>query len=164
MVYFCIIVFLILSLLVYCCFRSGIYNFLRLSKVSRTYIRKNRNGIKNYLFYCELDRNKPLGILYYLNIVFIFLLSIYFLFTILYVFRIFRFFAVIFTMILALYEIPIILWIARIDALCDYGKPFVLFQKASDSSNYYYSSLAYMLFAVVPVVLSILCIKEGLNL
>ncbi len=59
------------NLLLYAIFRSGIYSYLRLSKMSKAYIKKNRKGFINYWLYHSINKQNSLGILYGLNLIFL---------------------------------------------------------------------------------------------
>ncbi len=50
--------------------RSGIYAKLRLSKHSKSYIRKNTKGFLNYWTYKQINKEHPLGAIYYINIIY----------------------------------------------------------------------------------------------
>ncbi len=65
------IIIVLYNLYLYAMFRVGINDYLRLSKMSKTNIRKSKKGFKNFWFYKAINEKKPLGILYYLNIVFL---------------------------------------------------------------------------------------------
>ena len=69
------LILLMLGLYVYIFFRCGVYAYCRMSKMSKTYIRKNRKGYSNYWLYSRLHKKNDLGALYYLNLVYLFCLS-----------------------------------------------------------------------------------------
>lgn len=52
--------------ILYASFRSGIYAYLRLSKNSKTFIKKSKKGFLNFWFYKKLKRE--LGYAYHLNL------------------------------------------------------------------------------------------------
>ena len=82
MFYFFMIVIAFYNLLLYAIFRSGIYSYLRLSKMSKTYIKKNRKGFINYWLYYSINKQNSLGILYGLNLTFIIATVAFIIFTI----------------------------------------------------------------------------------
>ena len=71
MFYTLFLILVLYNLLLYSIFRSGIYDYIRLSKRSKTYIKKHRKGFKNYWLYTEIHRQNSLDKIYYLNIVFL---------------------------------------------------------------------------------------------
>jgi hypothetical protein len=161
--YFYALLIALYSWLFYAIFRSGIYDLLRLSKRSKSYIRKNRKGIKNYWLYSQIHQEHPLGAVYYLNIVFLFLLLIFSIITILFGYVMFlRIPVVVLATLLCLIEIPSMIWFARIDALSEYGKTFVLLARRRENRGYY-SSVFYISSCIIPVALVILCIKVTLT-
>lgn len=151
--------FTLFTIFIYFWFRSGIYEYLRLSKMSKTYIRKNRKGVINYWFYTQIHKQRPLGYLYHLNAIFLILILLHLFFTI--VFEIFGFgkLVVLFlTVVLCIVELPATIASARYDALAEYGVSFVLLAKRKENVGYYSSITDYLLFAI-SVFLTIMCIK-----
>jgi len=71
------ILIVLLNLCTYFSFRSGISEFLRFKKMSKTNIRKNKKGFRNYWFYQEINKIKPLGWMYFANIIYFFLTLFY---------------------------------------------------------------------------------------
>ena len=71
MFYILNLILVLYNIILYMFFREGIYDFLRLSKVSKTYIKKNRHGVGNYWLFSAIHKQHSLGILYYLNIVYL---------------------------------------------------------------------------------------------
>lgn len=59
--------FSLYSLLLYGYFRSGIYSHLRLRKISKTAIRKNQKGFRNYWLYRDIQKTYGLGFIYGLH-------------------------------------------------------------------------------------------------
>ena len=68
------LILLLLGLFTYMHFRNGVYAYCRTSKMSKSYIRKNTKGISNFWLYSQLHKNKNLGALYYLNLIYLFCL------------------------------------------------------------------------------------------
>ncbi len=155
-------IFWLFTLFTFCIFfwfRSGIYDYLRLSKISKTYIRKNRKGIKNYWFYTRIHKQHPLGYLYHLNAVFLTLILLYLFFLI--IFGIFNFGKLVImflTVSLCIVEIPASIVFARYDALAEYGVSFVVIARRKENVGYY-SSIIFYLLPVITIVLTIMSIK-----
>ena len=130
MFYFYGIVIVLYNLLLYAIFRNGIYDYLRLSKMSNSNIKKNRKGLKNYWMYQSINNQTPLGILYSLN--YIFLISTI-IFTILVIatgfIKMFQPFLVVIAIILCLVEIPSSIIASIYSNKMEYGRAFVFFAK-----------------------------------
>ena len=142
--------FIISELFLYAFFRGSIYDYLRLSRVSKTYISKNRKGIKNYWLYSQIHKEHPLGILYYLNIAYIFSIIAFLLITVfLGRLRVFRIVVAVLSVVMCLIEIPCGIFAVIPDCKAEYGKPFVLFAPRKET-NKIYSSVVYTAFAFVP--------------
>lgn len=160
MFYFYALVLVFFNLFIYVVFRGGIYEYLRLSKISKTYIRKNRKGVNNYWLYSQINREHSLGIIYFLNAIFLYLFIFSSVITILFGYlEISRIPIIVLTIILCLVEIPVLIWFSRIDSLMEYGIPFVLLKKYRHTRGYY-SSVFFMLFWTIPAAFVLLCIKE----
>ena len=68
------LILLLFGFLIYFNFRGGVDSYCRISKMSKSYIRKNKKGISNYWLYSQLHRQNDLGALYYLNLIYLFAL------------------------------------------------------------------------------------------
>lgn len=121
----------------YAIFRSGIYSYLRLSKMSKTYIRKNRKGFINYWFYHAINEQNPLGILYGLNLTFFIATATFMLFSILlgYI-KALQPILFVFSIVLCVIEIPCMIISSIHSDREEYGKPFVLFAKRKYYGGY----------------------------
>ena len=111
----------IFALFVYMSFRFGVDSYLRVTKNSKTFIRKNKKGVLNYWIYKKINNEVGLGYIFYLNIVLL-------VFTILY-----SFFAICFGWAKIL-QMPI----AIINALlCTAQIPAIIFSDAYWNLDYY---------------------------
>ena len=137
MFYFCCILIVFYNLLLYSVFRSGIYDYLRLSKMSKNNIKKNRKGFTNYWFYRTINKLKPIGILYIMN--YIFLISTV-VFTVLAIaigfIRMFRPIILVCAVLLWLIEIPSTILASIYSNKVEYGKVFVFFAKRKYMRGY----------------------------
>ena len=159
MFYFYAILLTLYNWLIYAIFRSTIYNSLRLSKMSKTHIRKNCKGFMNYWFYTQLHQEKNLGFLYYANIIFLIFLLLFSIISIFFGYlEVLKIPITLASSVLCLFEIPILIWCSKIDALTEYGKTFVFLRKRKESVGYY-SSLLYIFSWVIPVTFTFLCIR-----
>ena len=130
MFYFLMIVIAFYNLLLYAIFRGGIYSYLRLSKISKTYIKKTRKGFINYWFYHSINKKKSLGILYGLNLAFFIATISFMLFTItLGYIRGLQVILFVFSVVLCVIEIPCMIIASIHSNKEDYGKPFVFLAK-----------------------------------
>ncbi len=153
MFYLFAFLFVIYQFFLYALFRGAIYDYLRMSKVSKTYIRKNRKGIKNYWLYSQIHKEYSLGALYYINIIYLFSILLFLLMVVLfgqakeaYVLLI------LLAVIICLIEIPCSVFASVIGCKAEFGKPFVLFAIRKETSEIYSSLIDYAA-ALVPVVL-----------
>ena len=137
MFYFFMIVIAFYNLLLYAIFRSGIYSYLRLSKMSNSNIKKNRKGFINYWLYHSINKQQSLGILYGLNLIFFIATITFMLFTISigYIW-VLQPILLTFSIALCVIEIPCMI-IASIQSNNEaYGKPFVFLAKRKHVRGY----------------------------
>lgn len=151
----------IFSIFMYMMFRSGIYSYLRLSKTSKTYIRKNRKGFSNYWFYTKLNKERSLGILYYLNFIFLFSLLLFSVITICFGYLEFmQLPIIILSIVLAAAEIPSSFIATVYDTKEEFGTPFVLWQKSKFMRRYTSSVFDY----TVPTIILFIFIYISIDL
>ena len=130
MFYFLIIIIALYNLLLYANFRSGIYSYLRLSKMSKTYIKKNRKGFINYWLYHSINKQNSIGILYVLNLVFFITTAAFLLFAItLGYIKVLQPILLSFSTLLCVIEIPCVIIASIHSNIEDYGQPFIVFAK-----------------------------------
>ena len=126
MFYFLNIIIAVYNALLFSIFRDGIYDYLRLSKMSETSIRKLGSGFANHWLYRSIKKRLP-PVLYYVNLIF---LS----YTVLFSFFVFFFGfmqklqPIIFVLSagLCIIEIPAIIAASIYTCRREFGKPFVL--------------------------------------
>lgn len=160
MFYFLHIVIVLYNLLLYSIFRGGIYDYLRLSKMSKTNIRKNRKGLKNYWIYQSIHEQHSLGILYGLNILFLTSTIVYSVLVITLGFiKTLQPILFVLSVLLCIVEIPTMALASIYDCKAEFGRSFVLLTKRKES-NGYYSSLLIMFPWWVTAVL--ICVSYGL--
>jgi len=148
-----IICFFIYHIFLYALFRGGIYDYLRLSKVSKTYIRKNRKGIKNYWLYSQIHKEHSLGALYYINIGYLFSILILLVAVVLLgQVKEARNILFLLAAVVCLFEVPCTIFESIMGNRVEFGKSFVLFAIRKETKKIY-SSLIDYLAAFVPVVL-----------
>ena len=137
MFYFYCIVIVLYNILLYCIFRSGIYDYLRLSKMSKNSIKKNRKGFKNYWLYQTIHKQAPLGILYRLNYIFLIFTAIFTVLAIAVGFiQIFRPIVFACSVLLCLIEVPSTILASIYSNKLEYGKAFVFLVKRKHGRGY----------------------------
>ncbi len=68
------LILLLFCFFTYFHFRCGVDSYCRISKMSKRYIRKNKKGASNFWLYSQLHKQNNLGVLYYLNLIYLFAL------------------------------------------------------------------------------------------
>ena len=130
MFYFYCIVIVLYNILLYSIFRGGIYDYLRLSKMSKSNIKKNRKGFKNYWLYQTINKQTPLGILYRLNYVFLIFTAVFTVLAIAVGFiKMFRPIVFACSVLLCLIEVPSTILASIYSNKMEYGKAFVFLAK-----------------------------------
>ena len=146
MFYFLHILIVFYNLFLYFVFRDGIYHYLRLTKMSKSYIKKKQKGYANYWLYRSIHRQHPMGILYRLNLVFLaatIICSV--LIVALGFIKALQPFVLFVSLVLCLIEIPAMAIFSFYDCKAEFGQGFVLFRKRKESNGYYSS-----LFMILP--------------
>jgi hypothetical protein len=140
--YFFMIVIAFYNLLLYAIFRSGIYSYLRLSKMSKSNIKKNRKGVINYWLYYSINKQQSLGILYGLNLIFLIATFTFMVFAITLGFiEALQSILIVFSIVLCTIEIPCMIISSIYSNIENYGKPFVFLAKRKYVRRGYTSSL-----------------------
>ena len=118
------------NLLLYAIFRGGIYSYLRLSKMSKSNIKKNRKGFINYWLYHSINKQTSLGILYGLNFTFLITTVAFLLFVIaLGYIEALQPILLAFSIVLCIIQIPSVIIASVHTNNAEYGKPFILLAK-----------------------------------
>ena len=137
MFYFLMIVIAFYNLLLYAIFRGGIYSYLRLSKMSKTYIKKNRKGFINYWLYYSINKQNSLGILYGLNLIFIIATFTFIVFAITLGFiEALQSILIVFSIVLCTIEIPCMIISSIHSNIENYGKSFIFLAKRKHMRGY----------------------------
>ena len=149
MFYFFMIVIAFYNLLLYAIFRSGIYSYLRLSKMSKTYINKNRKGFINYWLYHSINKQNSLGLLYSLNFTFLIATTSFLLLAItLGYIRELQPILFAFSILLCVIELPCTIIASIHSNNEDYGKPFVLLAKRKHIRGYTSSLIEWLSWTI----------------
>ncbi len=125
------IIIVLYNFLCYAFFRVGINDYLKLSKMSKTNIRKSKKGFENFWFYKTINEKKPLGILYYLNIIFLIVILVYSVPVVAFGYiKVFQSIFLILSIVVCIIEIPTSIIAAVYSSQEEFGKPFVLFARS----------------------------------
>lgn len=136
--------FVVYSLFLYAWFRCGIYDYFRVSGRSKTFINKNRQGLKNYWLYTQLHAQCPLGVRYPLNCLFLFVLIVYSVLTLSLGYLPFLRIPIrVLAILLGCVQLPALLSVAKYEALAKFDRPFVLFEREKQLKKGMFSSLYY---------------------
>ena len=156
MFYFLHIVIVLYNLLLYSIFRGGIYDYLRLSKMSKTNIRKSKKGLKNYWLYQSIHEQHSLGILYGLNILFLIFTIVYstLVFTLGFI-KTLQPLLVILSICLCIVEIPTMAIASIYDCKAEFGRSFVLLTKRKESNGYYSSPLSMASWSITAILICV---------
>lgn len=145
MFYGATILIVLLNLSIYFSFRISIDDFLRYNKMSKTNIRKNKKGVKNYWFYRDINKIKPLGWVYYGNIIYLFLTLFYTVFALsLGYIEILQPVFLVASSLLCVVQIPTVIWSVYYDNLAAFGKGFVLCSRFPDGRRHLRTMLDYV--------------------
>ncbi len=137
MFYISMIIIAFYNLLLYASFRCGIYSYLRLSKMSKSNIKKNRKGYINYWLYHSINKQTSLGILYGLNFTFLITTVTFMLFAItLGYIEALQPILFVFSIVLCMIEIPCVIIASIHSNREDYGKPFVFLARRKYMRGY----------------------------
>lgn len=151
------LILLLFGLFTYLHFRCGVYAYCRISKMSKSYIRKNTKGISNYWLYSQLHKNNNLGAFYYLNLIYLFCLLAFlavFLFSWISFLRIP---VMIMGILLGLATIPVFFKSLIYTNIEDVGQAFVFFKvyKGFNGKSRRFVTMFDWLFCILPLALYI---------
>ena len=145
MFYFLHFIIVLYNILIYALFRGGITEYMRRLRISKSYIKKNKKGFLNYWFYRDINKDRPIGAVYYLNIIYLSLTAVYSLLAIVFGYMTaLKPLLLILSIIICVLQIPAGIFDSVQNCMIEYNKPFVLIAKKK-GHTYYYSSLFDML-------------------
>lgn len=147
------LVFVLSSFWAYGTFRSGISAYCSLKKMSKSYIKKNKNGIRNYWLYQQLHRKNNLGGYYYLNCLFLICLTAFLLVFLFSWIEWMQLPVIIVGIVLGLVEVPAVFKALISINREDFGCPFVLFglRRGFNGKSRYFATVFDWLFCVLPL-------------
>ena len=145
--------FLLISIYCYGYFRIGVYEYCRLSGMSKTFIKKNKKGAANYWLYKQLHCQKNLGSLYYINYLYLIGLAVFAFTFILSWIEWLRIPLIAVGFVLSLIEIPAIFKAMVNINRKDFGKAFVVFRvlKGGNGKRWHFSTALDWLFCILPL-------------
>jgi len=151
------LILLLFGVYTYVRFRIGVYAYCRLSKMSKSYIRKNTKGALNFWLYSQLHKQDDLGVLYYLNLIYLFSLSAFLITFPFSSISILKIPVIIVGVILGVVTIPVYFVSLIYTNMEDVGKPFVIFRviKGYNGRRWHYVTVFDWLFCVLPLALYI---------
>ncbi len=149
------LILLLLGFFTYFHFRVGIYAYCRISKISKTYIRKNTKGVSNYWLYSRLHKQGDIGVLYYLNLIYLFLLILFSIAFALSWISFFKIPIIITGLLLSIASIPVFFTSLIYTNTDDVGKAFVVFKvfKGYNGKSRRFATALDWLFAFLPLAL-----------
>ena len=151
------LILLLLSLLIYSHFRVGVYSYCRLSKMSKTNIRKSKKGFLNYWLYAKLHKQKNLGALYYLNLIYLFTLLTFIFAVALSWIPILEIPVIIVGFLLCITSVPVFIAGEIYLNIENVGQPFVIFRTYKLFGKTRFSAITDWLFCIFPLAFYILC-------
>ena len=122
------LVFFIINILFYLYFRAGVSSYCKVTKISKSFIRKNREGAANYWLYKQIHQQRSLGSFYYINYMLLISLAIFLFVTTLSWISWMRIPTIIIAIILGITEIPAMTIAVIYNNLERFERPFVLFR------------------------------------
>jgi len=117
--------------------------------MSKSNIKKCRKGIKNYWLYHSINQQRPLGILYGLNYIFLVSTAIFTILAVLLGFiKALQPILFTFSILLCIIEIPSVIIASIYSNNAEYGKPFVLLTKRKFGRGYSSSLIDFLSWVI----------------
>ena len=151
------LILLLFCFFTYFHFRGGVYSYCRISKMSKSYIRKSQKGVSNYWLYSQLHRQHNLGTLYYLNFIYLFALIVFFTAFALSWISFLRIPVMIAGVLLGVATIPVFFASLIYTNIEDVGQAFVIFKmfKGYNRKSRRFATIFDWLFGFLPLALYI---------
>ena len=151
------LILLILGLFTYVHFRCGVYAYCRISKMSKSYIRKNTKGAANFWLYTQLHKQNNLGALYCLNLIYLVCLIAFLIaFTLSWI-SLLRIPIMVIGVLLGIVTIPVFGTSLFYTNMEDVGQPFVIFKafRGYNRKSRRFATVFDWLFCILPLALYI---------
>lgn len=130
-------IFSLYGLLLYANLRSGIYTHLRLRKISKTSIRKNQKGFRNYWFYQNIQKNYGLGLAYGLNVAYLLTWLLHLAMALLgLILPWLQLPVLLCASLLCLIELPAVFWAAGNEYRAEFGSSFILLARKKETGKF----------------------------
>ena len=149
------LILLIFGLFTYTHFRCGVHAYCRISKMSKSYIRKNTKGASNFWLYTQLHKQNNLGVLYYLNLIYLVCLIAFSITFALSWISFLRIPVMIIGILLGVATIPVFFASLIYTNIEDVGQPFVIFKvfKGYNGKSRRFATVFDWLFCILPLAL-----------
>ena len=149
------LILLLLGIFIYIHFRNGVQAYCKISKISTSYVRKSTKSISNFWLYSQLHKNRNLGALYYLNLIYLFcLISFLIVFPFSWI-SFFRIPVIIIGILLGIASIPVFIISLIYSNIEDVGQAFVFFKivKGFNGKSRRFATIFDWLFCILPLAL-----------
>lgn len=151
------LILLIFGLFTYTHFRYSVHAYCRISKMSKSYIRKNTKGVSNFWLYTQLHKQNNLGVLYYLNLIYLVCLIAFLIAFALSWISFLRIPVMIIGILLGVATIPVFFASLIYTNIEDVGQPFVIFKvfNGYNGKSRQFATVFDWLFCILPLALYI---------
>ena len=149
------LILLVFGLFTYTHFRCGVHAYCRISKMSKSYIRKNTKGASNFWLYTQLHKHNDLGVLYYLNLIYLFFLIAFLIAFPFSWISVLRIPIMIIGILLGMASIPVFIKSLIYTNIEDVGQAFVFFKifKGFNGKSRRFATVFDWLFCILPLAL-----------
>ena len=149
------LILLLFCSFIYLHFRISVHAYCRMSKMSKTYIRKNQKGASNYWLYSQIHKQNDLGVLYYLNLIYLFFLIAFIVVFALSWISFMRIPVMVVGLLLGVATIPVFITSLYYTNIEYFGKAFVVFKvyRGYNGKSRRFSTMFDWLFCIFPLAL-----------
>ena len=147
------LILLIFGLFTYVHLRCGVYAYCRISKMSKSYIRKNTKGASNFWLYSQLHKQNNLEALYYLNLIYLVCMIVFGVALALSWISFLRIPVMIIGIILGVMTIPVYFTSLIYTNIEDVGQPFVIFRAYKINNRRRFATVFDWIFCFLPLAL-----------
>ena len=156
------LVLLLFALLAYYLFRAEIFTYCRIKRMRKRDIYKNLKGVSNFWLYSQLHKQINLGVLYYLNLIYLFTLASFFTIFAISWFQSMKIPVIAFGGLLGLAIIPASFATLIISNVETFGRAFVFFEifKGYNGKIYRFVSIFDWIFPFLPLALYVFLITR----
>lgn len=158
------VILLLCCIFIYGYFRCGVFAYCRVfRRMSKTFIRKNQKGASNFWLYTQLHEQRNLGVLYYLNFIYLVFLLLFAVGTVFSWVSVLRIFIVTMGVLLGIASIPVYCISLIYLNFEQFGKKFVIFEvyKGYNEKSRMFASAFDWLFGFLPLGIYILVLTKN---